>query len=346
MSKTSNRWMWNGLTVSDLTGGASFAVGVIGYFAQRAENRRIIGLLKDIKQHLNRIETKIDTLIAQNIEILNILDELPNKIRAIVREEVRNEINISKLGERYSSLNRIQNNYFLLPEDERTRYRIHSSGWDELSDILTYLFLYENRLSYMARLITASEFAQVASEKRATGVILNLVTDKRFYVNSLFMKVVNTFNEKYTRIIDLLDSEYVESYNLEARLEYRLEYQLVPQKQETTLTLVWPTQRERARGWNGEPREVWVRNPENDAFNNERNRVDNEIQILNNELASLHTQLIHFLSILRMLDQYIEILNEDLEEVKSLITKENVAEGSSPKSVLINDYFIGYEVDD
>lgn len=95
----------------------SAAFTTLGYFAQRAENRRIIGALNQIKSYLIDLNNKIEEIREQNKAILKKLDELPGIIARLLREET--------LNEKYNDLNSFEIDYYSVRGGE-FRYRITS----------------------------------------------------------------------------------------------------------------------------------------------------------------------------------------------------------------------------
>ncbi len=339
MAGITEKIIWKSVTVGDVTTGISVAAAIAGYFAQRDENRKIIGLLKDIKNHLNIIDRKIDFITEQNRQIITMLDELPSKIRAIVAEEVRNELNISTLDERYSSIISIQNNYFNLPEEERLRYRIHTQGWDRLTENLTYIFKFENRVSHIPRLIQICEFAQVVSERKGAAVVKQIIEEKKERLVKLFNEYEKQYNKYLTNFENILMTKYVKEYSIKATLNsFDFSYSLASKKPETETFLHYGPARPGGH-WNGEPIEVTRRLPENIKFNEEMMKHQNKISSTHNEFTIMHRNMIELVTMKLLLETYYQAINEDL----NLISNENIELSKDVRIKSNSDFFIGYE---
>ncbi len=189
----------------------------LGFFEERSENRKIISNLRnlnrkldEVQNYLIKMDSKIDELLEQNKEILLKLDQLPLKIESIVIKIVDE----SELRNRYSNLNAIQNNFFLLPKRARKRYKINSDGWGMLSQDLSYVIYYENRISESFELINLCEFAIVASEGKGLPVIANLVNMKTNLIERLQKETENNLIEQYNSLLSILnDKRYILNYN-------------------------------------------------------------------------------------------------------------------------------------
>lgn len=338
MAGKTEKVIWKSVTVGDVVTGISVAAAVAEYFADRNKNRKITGLLKDIKNHLNIITSKIDFITEQNIEILHRLDELPIKIRAIVAQEFSIGWNVSTLNQRYSDTINIQNNYLQLPENEHLRYRIHTHEWDRLMENLTYLFNFENRVSYIPMLIQICELAQVVSEKKGTTVVKNLVEDKYERVLKLLSDYDNLYNNQLTDLEKLMRS-YVMKYKIKASLNgFVFSYSLIPKEPEKK-TFLYYGPALTGDDWDGEPIEVseWIH--ENIASNKDMMKHQSKISSTHDEFNHTHRTMIELVTMKVLLETYIETLNEDLNSINN--DKIELNEDLSIKSN--NELFIGYE---
>lgn len=200
------------VTLATAANYASFIGGtasVIGFFMERDENRRMLEKLDEIKKYIKKIDADIKIIKQQNEIILNKIDQLPIQIQAIVDEI----IDTALLEERYSSLDRITKNYFLLPGGE-DRYLINTDGWDELSDLLTYIFRNENRISTFFEAIKYCEFAIMVSDFQGTPIIANIIENKLLFIDDLREKLELSCKDKAQDLLNTLNStNYILSHN-------------------------------------------------------------------------------------------------------------------------------------
>ena len=206
------------VTLSAIAGYATIiggAASVIGFFMERDENRRMLDKLDEIKNYVKKIDADIQIIKQQNLVLLKQIDELPYKITAIVDEIVDNAL----IEERFSSLDRIINNYFLLPGGD-DRYLINTQGWDELSDILNYIFRNENRVSTFFDIIKYCEFAIMVSDFQGTPFIKNMVENKLLYINDLFNTIATKCEDNIEVVLnDLNSNEFISSHNFNSDLK-------------------------------------------------------------------------------------------------------------------------------
>ena len=207
------------------------AATVIGFFMERDENRRMLSKLDEIKKYIKKIDADIQVIKQQNQAILNKIDLLPVKIQAIVDEIIDEAL----IEERYSSLDRITKNYFLLPGGE-DRYLINTEGWDELSDLLNYIFRNDNRISTFFELIKYCEFAIMVSDFQGTPLIANMIENKLIHINELHAEIQLNCNEKAQDLLaSLNNTNYIAQHNFNANLSnfQDFNWQAKPKKKET-----------------------------------------------------------------------------------------------------------------
>ncbi|MCB1497315.1 MAG: hypothetical protein KDJ86_16150 [Bauldia sp.] len=319
-----------GIPASDLAYAASAAsvVGagatVVGFFAERDENRRIIDALAEIKGYLVRIEQEIRQIQRQNEAILRKLDELPDQIEEIVTEVVE----VALLEERYATLTSILSNYFNLGEAERRRYRINSAGWDRVSEALTYLVLHENRISRLLDLIFWCEFALVASEYRGAPVIKSLITGKHGMIIPLFLEVKERLEDSHKDLLKLLESRFVRRHNLSDDLADldQLTFRLEDDKAETMLRVVIACPPGRIP--NGCPEHVvYEPIPANIEFNRRKRKVPARIEAQKRIVARRRDEYAAVRDALLMLLRYLEIVTEDEETLAEHPLSTAVEEG-------------------
>ncbi|WP_128918014.1 hypothetical protein [Bradyrhizobium nanningense] len=201
--------MW-GLIFAGVSAAAGAFSAVDGYLS----NRAIRESLSKIIDYLKVLDTKLDEIVRQNKEILEKLDELPRVIRAIVQEIV----DFALLDERYATLQAIKLNILELKLDRR--YRITEPGWRELSEALTYLFLHENRISYLFKLILACELALAATRNQAQPFIVRLLKDKITLLHDLRDDYKNRISLELTMLKGMLDqTQYIAGHNLSENLD-------------------------------------------------------------------------------------------------------------------------------
>jgi hypothetical protein len=201
--------MW-GLVIAAIGAGAS----VFNAADEATSNRAIREKLDKVIDYLKQLDQKLEAIQAQNREILRKLDELPRIIRAIVQEIVDDAL----LDERYATLHSIKLNIVTLKLDKK--YRITEPGWRELSNALTYLFLHENRISYLFRLILACELALAATRNQAQPFIRQLLQDKIALMKALRDDFIVRITIELKALKDLLDNtQFIASHNLSENLD-------------------------------------------------------------------------------------------------------------------------------
>lgn len=196
--------MW-GLIFAGVSAAAGAFSAVDGYFSNRAMRESLAKII----DYLKVLDAKLDQVIAQNKAILEKLDELPRVIRAIVQEIV----DFALLDERYATMHAIKLNILELKLDRK--YRISEPGWRELSEALTYLFLHENRISYLFKLILACELALAATRNHAQPFIVRLLKDKLGLMHDLRDDYKNRIVGELNALKGMLDqTHFILSHNL------------------------------------------------------------------------------------------------------------------------------------
>lgn len=190
------------------------AASVFNAVDEATSNRAVRDNLEKIIEYLKQLDQKLEVIQAQNREILRRLDELPRIVRAIVREIVDDAL----LDERYSTLHAIKLNIVTLKLDRK--YRITEPGWRELSGAITYLFLHENRISYLFRLILACELALGATRNQAQPFIRQLLQDKIALLKALRDDYVVRITAELKGLKELLDNtQFIANHNLSESLD-------------------------------------------------------------------------------------------------------------------------------
>lgn len=283
---------------------------VVGFFASRSENRKIIRKLDEIKEYLAYLDKKIDYAISQNKEILEKLDQLPD----VVEEIVVSAVSEALLSERYATLHAIKSNYLNLGYHARRRYRINTAGWDRLSETITYLVFHENRISKIIELIVWCEFALVASENRGSKVIKGLVLNKSGMIMPLFHELRDRLKRSHNDLLARLESQYVQDHNLDDQLADldELKYTLFPDRDETTITWVlWCPPGRIPNGGGCKDGPVTNSVPANIKFNKNKKRIPGEIK---KQLDVLKEDLVSYCAArdaILALVSYLEIVSED-----------------------------------
>jgi hypothetical protein len=176
-------------------------------------NRRIQSSLREIQRYIKDLGGKLDAIEANTRSILIQLDSLPQTIRLIVREEVE----LALLNEKYSNLKAIKDDIVYL--DNRRRYRINEPGWTELRQAMTYLFMYENRISQLFRLMEGCELTLAATRNRAKPIVMTWMEEKIGLLDELRHDLESAI-EGYTQSLLLLleNHAYINSHNLSTSL--------------------------------------------------------------------------------------------------------------------------------
>ncbi|PTQ76063.1 hypothetical protein [Celeribacter persicus] len=318
------------------------AASVVGFFATRSENRKILGRLSEIQDYLKEMDEKLNHISSQNEEILDRLDRLPAEIRQIVDEVVGTHF----LEEKYSELISIQNTYFSLNRFERRRFRINATGWETYSAGLTYLMLNEYRLSKIIPLLKWCEFALIITEGRATKVIRDLVFGKSGVMLPLFLDVRDNMRKAHNDLLTALQSKYITSHNFSDQLIDldKLSYVLASDLPESGRRHVMDC----PPGFiiNGRCREFVVTYTirENVKFNEEKRNFPNEIARLKAALVERRDQYAAVRDSILSLLSYFEMVGDDAVELSSihlttnLANPEDVPEGEA-RFLLLADEF-------
>ncbi|MCK1366375.1 hypothetical protein [Bradyrhizobium sp. 62] len=194
--------------------GISAAASAFSAVDSALSNRSIIDSLSRVIHYLEQIDAKLDVVLQQNKEILRKLDELPRVVRAIVQEIV----DVALLDERYATIQSIKLNITKLKLGKS--YRITEPGWRELSGTVTYLFLHENRISYLFRLILACELALAATRNEAKPFIIALLQGKLDLLRALETDFKQRLASELDTLKSMLDqTQYIVSHNLSNSLD-------------------------------------------------------------------------------------------------------------------------------
>lgn len=188
---------------------------------------RVLNDLTEIKKHLKEINQKLDNVIEGNKQILERLDLLPSKIYKLTDKVVADHL----LSERYVNM-RSQLTLFTAIED-RDDWDLSQEGWLSFNEDLHYIFLKENRISYLLRLIPISELSISIYGKFGEAVISVLVPEKLEKLNTLLGRLEDKIIEKLDNLKSLLDNKkYITNHNLTDGLSdfNNLEFQKVGHK--------------------------------------------------------------------------------------------------------------------
>lgn len=289
--------------------GIGAAASTFNAIDEAVANRAIRKALKEIILYLNELNQKLDKVIAQNQEILRRLDELPRIIRAIVQEIVDEAL----LNERYAIIHTIKLNITTLNLDRH--YRITAAGWKDLSSALTYLFLHENRISQLFRLILASELALAATRNHAKPFIQVLLEDKIYLLKALHNDYINTIVTELNALRGLLNNkEYIFTHNLSEDLDKfeNLKYE----RQSDRLRTINYTEREcqQKLGRCGETYEVCrdVAKSRQEADTPFHSARDNHIAVVAGKVGVISAMLIqlgYLSAIIKRLEKYLATVN-------------------------------------
>lgn len=293
------------LIVSAMSAGANLFNAVDEAIA----NRVISESIRNIQNYLVELSQKISQIEANTRLILQKLDELPNRLRIIVREVVETAL----LNERWATLKRIHDDIIYL--NNYRIYRINKPGWKDLSEALNYLFLYENRLSYVFKLIESCEMALGATRGRATPVILVWLKEKIDLIELLYNDLDIEIQKELMRLQeDLNNTNYIKEHNLDSNLEHisKLSYTKQPNR---SYRAQIGTRRE-CREWVGPCRVHEVCHDEpvygqvpDTGFHQARDRhasnIEAQIKVIDNKLSILSA----LVSLLNKLKKYYETID-------------------------------------
>lgn len=194
--------------------GVSAASGLFGAYDSNVSFRQIRQDLNKIKKYLVDLQRTADEIKAQNSQILQKLDLLPDKIRQIVTEIV----DVAMLRERYSTTNDIRDNFLILRGGRG--YNIRDTEWLRFSDAMSYLFEYEYRLSKTFDLINICEIALVISKERALSLVVLRIDQKTKSILTLQNALQESIENKLDKLkIDLDNKSYISNHNLTTSLE-------------------------------------------------------------------------------------------------------------------------------
>jgi len=170
---------------------------------------RVLSEFSELRQYLNEISRKIDTLLDQNRLMLERLDMLPEQIFQITDEVVGAHL----LTERYVAIRARYTLYVALTNEDDWE-RSHA-GFLDYNEDLHYIFLKEYRLSHMLRLIPASELAIAVYGSFALPVIRLLVDEKLFRLIELNNAMEDGLVERLEKLLTLLNNKrFVANHNL------------------------------------------------------------------------------------------------------------------------------------
>ena len=297
---------------------------VAGFFAERAENRKIIGKLGEIQDYMKDLDQKTDKIIKQNQNILTKLNDILTKIRENAQKNF-----LSSLQKHYLVLDIIKKNYFLLNPEEKKRYRINTFGWDRISEALNYLVFNEFRLRKIIELIRWFEFSLIVTEGKAIQVIRSMTFDKVSKIVPLFSELRDKLRSSHNALLTLLTSQYVASHNLSENLQNLddLQYQLSEDKKEETVEWVLDCDikdgglfsSSLARPIADGCRKFLVRFeiPENIEFNKVRKEIPKKIK---ESLDTLKNDLDKYAAtsdVLLMLLSYFDLLSKDAVQIEA-----------------------------
>jgi len=185
---------------------------------------------KEILNYLKRLEAGIQDIKKQNNLILKKLDELPDKIRAIVAQEVKAAIELNELNNRYHTLDTIINNY----ESFGNRVSITSNGFLKLSEALRYIFKYENRVSRLPELLYYCDFTLLVTSNKAMEMVTDLVEDKRDLVYQLIQKIDSEIKATAQSVSTKLHTKFISKSNVSSITSLdELTYSFYPARKET-----------------------------------------------------------------------------------------------------------------
>lgn len=170
---------------------------------------RVLSEFSQMRQYLNEINRKIDTLLDQNRQMLEQLDKLPEQIYQITDEIV----GVHLLTERYVAIQARYTLYIALTNEgdwERSY-----AGFLDYNEDLHYIFLKEYRLSNLLKLIPASELAIAVYGSFALPVVRILMDDKISKLIALSNTMEDVLVEKLESLLTLQNNKrFVDSHNL------------------------------------------------------------------------------------------------------------------------------------
>lgn len=294
--------------------GVSAVAGAFNAVDEYNANRQIRGDLDKIKNYLKGLDGKLNEVKAQNENILQKLDKLPEQIRQIVDEIVDSAL----LAERYSVVEDIRDSFLILRR--RRRYSIRSREWQRFSEAMAYLFRHENRISFLFDLVKVSEVALIISKGRTKSIIVQRIEQKIKDVNFLKSDVVNNIDSNLVVLNQKLNNTtYISSHNLSESLNdiNELSFRKQPDKTRT----IYETRRHCSSGGNI----TWCRDREfpvqvaDDAFHNARDKSVREINSLKDIISNDIIELAHLMEVISILEKYRTRLSSksisDLEEL-------------------------------
>lgn len=185
----------------------SAGITVVGYFQDRSERRKILGQLAAIREYMMNIDIKVDNLLNQNKQILEALDALPDKFYHIAVRVVQD----SEVDKSYSFLRGLRNTFYDLNGE---RFELTSGFWRDVSQLLTYVYEHEDRLSYNATLASFGEFAIALTGGAATGFVSDLVSLRISRLEKLHPILESEAASALGNLQNLIkQSEYIQSHN-------------------------------------------------------------------------------------------------------------------------------------
>ncbi|MBT3509303.1 MAG: hypothetical protein HN472_07140 [Nitrospina sp.] len=170
--------------------------------------------IETMQAHLREIDNKIDSLLKQNAYLMEQMNALPLKIYEITDTVVRDRL----LGEHYLGI-QSQQAFFRgitnLEQWERNR-----NGWLLYNEHLYNVFHQEYRISYIPRLIQATELALVVYGFFALHTVRLLVGRKLDWLKGIRETIEDNLNSLDSSLLSLLNnSRFVKDHNFGEELD-------------------------------------------------------------------------------------------------------------------------------
>lgn len=176
-----------------------------------------------LRPFFDAISAQLGEVRSQNIQIISRLDKLPEIIRLVIRDEMRD----ANLEVQYSNLKSLYNLYFSELNDSDPDWTLTVEGAQLISAPLHYIFENEYRVSKLYELIQFTFFADVATKEGARSIWRKLLAEKIVQQQLPYSVLLSKYDGIISELRSALGSGFVASHSLSAYPTAPLSYTLV-----------------------------------------------------------------------------------------------------------------------
>lgn len=176
-----------------------------------------------LRPYFDAISSQLSEVRSLNILIISRLDKLPEIIRLMIRDEMRE----ANLEVQYSNLKSLYNLYFSELNDSDPDWTLTVEGAHLISAPLHYIYENEYRVSKLYELIQFTFFADVATKEGARSIWRKLLAEKVVQQQIPYSVLMSKYDGIISELRSALDSQFVASNNLAAYPNAPLAYTMV-----------------------------------------------------------------------------------------------------------------------